>query len=66
MVIYLKHPEHGAKVAITEEEAEVDIANGWERFDPTAKQTKKVNTLAEEPATEAPKPRRRKRTTQGE
>ena len=34
-VIYLQHPDHGAKVAISEMEAENDIQNGWEEFDPT-------------------------------
>lgn len=34
-VIYLRHPDHGAKVAISDMEAENDIANGWEEFDPT-------------------------------
>ena len=34
-VIYLRHPKHGAKVAISEMEAENDIQNGWEEFDPT-------------------------------
>lgn len=33
-VIYLQHPVHGAKVAISEMEAENDIENGWEEFDP--------------------------------
>jgi hypothetical protein len=33
-VIYLKHPEHGVKVACLDLEAEADIENGWERFDP--------------------------------
>lgn len=33
-VIYLRHPKHGAKVAISEAEARVDIDNGWEEFDP--------------------------------
>ena len=31
-VIYLKHPTHGAKVAISEEEAKQDERNGWSRF----------------------------------
>jgi hypothetical protein len=35
MVIYLRHPVHGAKVAISDLEALYDEANGWERFDPT-------------------------------
>lgn len=30
--IYLTHPLHGAKVAISEEEANYDEANGWDRF----------------------------------
>lgn len=35
MVIYLRHPVHGVKVAIAEFEAEHDKENGWEVFDPT-------------------------------
>jgi hypothetical protein len=35
MVIYLRHPQHGTKVAISEEEAEQDRKVGWEDFDPT-------------------------------
>lgn len=31
-VIYLKHPVHGAKVAIAEEEAHFDEQNGWTRY----------------------------------
>ena len=34
MHIYLRHPVHGHKVAIAEEEAVGDEENGWERFDP--------------------------------
>jgi hypothetical protein len=34
-VIYLRHPKHGAKVAISDMEAENDLQNGWEEFDPT-------------------------------
>jgi len=33
-VIYLRHPLHGAKVAISDMEAENDLQNGWEDFDP--------------------------------
>jgi hypothetical protein len=32
MVIYLKHPTHGVKVAIAEAEAEADEKNGWVRY----------------------------------
>ena len=35
-VIYMKHPQHGTKVAIAESEAVADEANGWMRFDVTA------------------------------
>jgi hypothetical protein len=31
-VIYLRHPQHGAKVAISEHEAIQDEMYGWERF----------------------------------
>lgn len=34
-VIYLRHPTHGTKVAISEIEAYNDFENGWEEFDPT-------------------------------
>ena len=33
-VIYLRHPVHGMKVATMDLEANADIENGWERFDP--------------------------------
>lgn len=35
MVIYLRHPTHGTKVACSEHEAVYDEKHGWERFDPT-------------------------------
>lgn len=44
-VIYLQHPKHGAKVAISEMEAEYDIQNGWEEFDPTNSEPPVVNEL---------------------
>lgn len=37
-VIYLVHPRHGAKVAISEEEANYDEMFGWGRYDPTTPQ----------------------------
>jgi hypothetical protein len=46
--IYLKHPVHGAKVAIATDEAAADKRNGWEEFDPSA-----PKAPVEEPA-EAP------------
>jgi hypothetical protein len=33
-VIYLVHPTHGAKVAISEDEANLDAMSGWQRYDP--------------------------------
>lgn len=33
MVIYMKHPIHGTKVATAELEAVADEKNGWVRFD---------------------------------
>jgi hypothetical protein len=33
-VIYLRHPVHGVKVACMDLEADADVENGWERFDP--------------------------------
>ena len=32
-VIYMVHPTHGAKVAISNEEANLDAMDGWERYD---------------------------------
>lgn len=31
-IIYLKHPDHGTKVATMEQEAEFDEQNGWKRY----------------------------------
>lgn len=33
MIIRMRHPIHGTKVAIAEEEAAADEKNGWERFE---------------------------------
>lgn len=33
MVIYMKHPIHGNKVAMCDLEAETDEQNGWERYE---------------------------------
>ena len=35
MIIYLRHPKHGCKVAISNLEAREDMDNGWEQFDPS-------------------------------
>jgi hypothetical protein len=67
-VIYLVHPMHGAKVAISESEAISDEMYGWERYDistPAAadvdgedEEVEAVNEMAE------PKPRGRRRAAQ--
>jgi hypothetical protein len=41
MIIYLKHPIHGTKVATLEAEALADKQNGWEEFDPTNREEEK-------------------------
>lgn len=45
-VIYLRHPVHGAKVAISDHEADADEENGWERFDPTVPESTATNEMA--------------------
>ncbi len=55
-VIYLVHDVHGAKVAISEEEARCDEEYGWTRFYPDAPVAAPVN--------EMPAPKSRRRTTQ--
>ena len=32
MVIYMRHPQHGTKVAIFDLEADADEKNGWTRY----------------------------------
>lgn len=34
MIIYMKHPKHGTKVAIMEAEAVADEKAGWVRYNP--------------------------------
>ena len=54
MTIYLRHPEHGTKVATMELEAEYDEKNGWVRYthdtpsisvEESAEEAAPVNTL---------------------
>jgi hypothetical protein len=35
MNIYLRHPRHGEKIAISWMEAREDMEQGWEEFDPS-------------------------------
>jgi hypothetical protein len=55
-VIYLVHDVHGAKVAISEEEARCDEDFGWERYNPEEPAKASVN--------EMPARHSRRRTTQ--
>jgi hypothetical protein len=56
MVIYLRHPIHGSKVATMEAEADADEKNGWERYDAGA-----LLTPSEPVLNELAKPRGRPR-----
>ena len=58
-VIYLRHPQHGAKVAISEHEAAQDEMFGWERFDPTAPADEDDEEAVNEMAAPQRRPRRR-------
>lgn len=64
-VIYMVHPTHGAKVAISEHEAIYDEMHGWERYDPTTPDAADDDE-GEEPVNEmvAPKRRGRRRAPQ--
>lgn len=65
-VIYMVHPVHGAKVAISEHEAEYDEMHGWMRYDPTTPAEEADEDEDEAPVNElaAPKRRGRRRATQ--
>ena len=56
MVIYLRHPVHGNKVAIAEAEAVYDEKSGWVRYDAGA-----LLTPSEAVLNEQAKPRGRPR-----
>ena len=64
-VIYMIHPVHGAKVAISEQEAIFDEINGWSQYTPDTP-SEAVEDVAEAPVNEmaAPKRRGRPRTRQ--
>jgi len=46
-LIYLKHPQHGTKIATMEMEADFDERNGWVRYNPDTPSDSEeaVNTL---------------------
>ena len=45
-VIYLKHPVHGAKVAISDFEADYDEKFGWERYNLDTPSTVEIEEAA--------------------
>lgn len=55
--IYLIHPKHGAKVAISQDEARSDVANGWKIYTPGVQarlQAAEARAEAEQAVLEAP------------
>lgn len=61
MIIYLRHPIHGTKVAITSMEAEYDEQNGWEQYDPTEPSEVEPAVVEAAPSNELEVKRRRGR-----
>ncbi len=67
-IIYLKHPDHGTKIATMEIEAENDEQNGWVRYTPNTPsisneaQATEENTENAAPANTLEVKRRRKTT----
>ena len=63
-VIYLRHYRHGAKVAISEHEANYDEMFGWDRYDPATPEPAADDDEDEEdfvPVNEMAAPKRRGR-----
>jgi hypothetical protein len=59
-ITYLRHPQHGTKVASMEAEVEHDYKHGWEEFDPN-----EARVIEEAPVVEnALAPRSRRKTVQ--
>lgn len=46
MIIYLRHPTHGEKIATLEAEAKADEARGWTRFNPLEVKAPSVDPIA--------------------
>ena len=61
-IIYLKHPDHGTKVATMEAEAEHDEAQGWERYELDTQPTPVVEEVIAAPVNTLDVKRRRKTT----
>ncbi len=60
-VIYLVHPSHGAKVAISDEEANYDAMSGWQRYDVDTSTALTDDDGEDEPVNEMAAPKRRGR-----
>jgi hypothetical protein len=60
-VIYLVHPTHGAKVAISETEANYDAMSGWQRYDVDTSTILADDDGDDEPVNEMAAPKRRGR-----
>jgi hypothetical protein len=59
-ITYLRHPQHGTKVASMEAEVDHDYKHGWEEYDPNETQV-----IEEAPVVEnALAPRSRRKTVQ--
>jgi hypothetical protein len=54
--IYLRHPKHGEKVAISWLEAREDMEHGWEEFDPSDCDDSESPASSEMAATETSDP----------
>jgi len=57
-IIYLRHPQHGSKVASMEAEVEHDYKHGWEEYDPNEQEEDAEETPVVENAL-APRSRRK-------
>ncbi len=60
-VIYLVHPTHGAKVAISDAEANYDAMSGWQRYDVDTSTVLADDDGDDEPVNEMAAPKRRGR-----
>ena len=60
-VIYLVHPMHGAKVAISDAEANYDAMSGWQRYDVDTSTVLADDDGDDEPVNEMAAPKRRGR-----
>jgi len=60
-VIYMVHPTHGAKVAISDAEAILDAMDGWQRYDVDTSTVLADDDGDDEPVNEMAAPKRRGR-----